>query len=204
MAVLERFLDADSDLGVHPEFRGPVRAADFETWELDDENPMELLGGWVVPMTPGTYRTGQVLPDLYRVLFPLVRERGWSVTTDARHELPSPPESVFYPDLALHRAADVPLRFGTETVSRVPDLVIEILSKATVERDRAPRGAKFRSYELSGVQEYYYAWPDGKEASGFRLVDGLYVPIPADFEGFFASPLLGARLRLVPAELRFT
>lgn len=202
MALLEKYLDADSDLGVHPERRGPVRALDFETWDQEDENPCELLGGWVVPMSPGTYRVGQLLPDLYRVLYPLFTARGWCVTTDARHELPSPPESVFYPDFALHRAAEVPLRLGTETVLRVPDLVIEILGKATAERDTAPRGAKFRAYELSGVQEYYYTWPDGREASAFQLVDGRYVAIPQDAEGFFASPLLGARLRLVPAELR--
>lgn len=202
MAVLEKYLDADSDLGVHPERVGPVRAVEFEAWELDEDNPMELLGGWVVPMSPGTYRTGQVLPDLYRVLYPLFSERGWSVTTDARHQLPSPPETVLYPDLALHLEVRVPQRLGTETVTRVPDLVVEILSKATADRDRAPRGAKFRAYELSGVQEYYYSWPDGREATGFRLEDGVFVPIPADAEGFFASPLLGARLRLVPADLR--
>lgn len=202
MAVLEKYLDADSDLGVHPERRGPVRALDFETWDQEDENPCELLGGWVVPMSPGTYRVGLTLTDLMVLFHPLTRTRGWLLLPDARHRLPQPKDSVVFPDLAIHCVPAILPLAGTETIGRVPELVIEVLGRETAERDTAPRGAKFRAYELSGVQEYYYTWPDGREASGFQLVDGRYVAIPSDAEGFFTSPLLGARLRLVPAELR--
>lgn len=51
------------------------------------------------------------------------------------------------------------------------------------------------------MQEYFYTWPDGREASGFRLEDGAYVPLEADDGGYFASRVLGGRLRLVPAAL---
>jgi len=57
------------------------------------------------------------------------------------------------------------------------------------------------TYQLCGVEDYFYAWPDGREASGFRLEKGAYVLLEGDGEGFFASRVLGARLRLVPAAL---
>lgn len=79
--------------------------------------------------------------------------------------------------------------------------MIEILGEETAERDRAPRGAKFLAYQLSGVEEYFYTWPDGRETSGFRLEDGVYVPLEADGDDFFPSRVLGAGLRLVPAGL---
>lgn len=202
MAVAEKLLPPDTDLGLHPDRRGPVRAPDFEGWPQEPDNPMELIEGWVVPMSPGTLLTGQRLLSLGTLLGPLVEDRGWVMSLDARHRLPQPPDTVVYPDLVIHCTPEVSYLPGTETVGRVPELVIELLSEETAERDRSPRGAKFRAYEMSGVREYYYAWPDGREASGFRLEEGRFVEVPADGDGFFASRLLDAHLRLVPAELR--
>lgn len=201
MTVAEQLFPPDTDLGLRPERRGPVRAPEFERWAQDPDNPMELLEGWVVPRSPGTLGTGRLFLRLGAMLAPLVDERGWVMSLDARHRLPQPPQTVVYPDLVIHATADVPYLPGTETVGRVPELVIELSSEETAERDRAPRGAKFRAYEMSGVGEYYTAWPDGREAAGFRLEAGRFTPLPQDADGFFPSPLLGRRLRLVPPAL---
>lgn len=202
MAVAEKLLPPDTDLEIRPKRRGPLLAADFEAWVQDPDNPMELIEGWVVPMSPGNLVTGQLFLRLGMVLGPLVAERGWVMSLDARHRLAFPPETVVYPDLVIHCSAQVPYLPGTETVARTPDLVIELLSDETANRDRAPRGAKYLAYEMSGVQEYYYAWPDGSEAAGFRLEDGRFRPIALDAEGYFRSSLLGRSLRLVPPGLR--
>ena len=202
MTGAEQLLPSDTDLGVHPEWLGPIPAAEFEGWLQEPDNPSELLAGWVVPMSPGNLVTGEVLGRLGVVLAPLVEERAWVLSLYARHRLPQPPETVVYPDLIIHCASEVPYLSGTDTVARVPELVIELLNKETAGRDRAPRGAKFRAYEMCGVREYYYAWPDGREASGFRLGAGRFRPVARAAEGFFASPLLGRRLRLVPPALK--
>jgi hypothetical protein len=55
---------------------------------------------------------------------------------------------------------------------------------------------------MSGVQEYFYGWPDGREAAGFRREGELLVPLEPDEAGFFESALLGALLRLAPAAIR--
>jgi hypothetical protein len=112
-------LPADADLGLRPERQGPVQAADFEHWPQEPEHPMELIGGWVVPLSPIGFTLGR----------------------------------------------------------------------------------KFLAYEMIGVQEYFYTWPEGREASGFRLRNRVYVQLEADDEGFFPSRVLGARPRLVPAAL---
>lgn len=202
MALAETSLPADADLGLHPERRGPVQAADFELWPQEPEHPMELIGGWVVSMSPVNVSSGWAVKKLTVLLDPSVESYGWFLALDTRHRLPRPPETVVFPDLAVHCVSEAELLGGAETIARPPELIIEILGDERVERDRAPRGAKFLAYQMSGVEEYFYAWPDGREASGFRLRDGAYVPLPADGEGFFESHILGAFLRLVPAALR--
>jgi len=202
MALADRLLPPDTRFGLHPESLGPVRAADFETWPQEPESCMELLAGWVVPMSPGDFVTGEVSADLAAILRPLVRERGWRMSQDARHRLPRPADTVVFPDLAIHCTSQVELVSETRTAARVPELVIELLSEETAERDVAPRGAKFLAYQMSGVQEYFYGWPDGREAAGFRREGELLVPLDPDEEGFFESALLGALLRLAPAAIR--
>lgn len=201
MAILETLLPHGAVFGLTVDRAGPIRAEDFETWAQEPENPLELIAGWVLPMSPGTFFTGEASVDLAAILRALGRERGWRISQDARHRLPLPSETTVFPDLVIHCTSEIVLIPRTKTVSRVPDLVIELLSEETVERDRAPHGAKFLAYQMSGVREYYYAWPDGRDSAGFRLENGLFVPIVPDAEGYFASPLLEARLRLVPAGL---
>ena len=162
---------------------------------------MELIGGWVVAMSPIGFSSGRATKELLVLLDPVAKARGWCLTLDTRHRLLHVPETVVFPDLAVHCVAEEELLRDGDTVTRSPELVVEILGEETAERDRAPRGAKFLAYQLSGVEEYFYAWPDGREASGFRLEDGAYARLEADGEGFFPSRVLGARLRLVPAAL---
>lgn len=201
MAVIESsHLPADSDFALHAERVGPVRAEEFEQWVQEEGNPLELVEGWVLPMTPGTYSVGRLSGRLFALVEPIVTARGWSVSLDARHRLPEPPDTVLFPDLVIHRS-EPEVAPGTETVVSVPDLVIEILGRGTAERDRGPRGVKFRAYEMSRVSEYYTAWPDGREVAGYRHDGSRFVPLDRDADGFFASPLLGRRFRLVPPAL---
>lgn len=201
MAIADQILPPNALFGLHPESPVPVTAADFEDWPLAPERPLELIAGWVVPMSPGDFFTGESAADLAAALRPLVQERGWRMSLDARHRLPWPADTVVFPDLAIHWTATPEFVPGTRTVSRVPDLVIELLSRETSERDMAPHGAKFLAYQQCGVAEYFYAWPDGRDAAGFRREGELLVPLAVDEGGFLASGLLGVRLRLAPAGL---
>ncbi len=202
MAIADKLLPEDTEFGFRTERQGPILASDFESWEQDPDNPMELLEGWVMPMSPGTFPVGKLLSDLVATLAPIVKARGWQMRLDARHRLPQPSQSVVFPDIAIHCTSEIDYLPGTETVARVPDLAIEILGKETAERDRGPAGAKFRAHQASGVREYFYTWADGREASGFRLEGGAFVPCERDAGGVFSSTILGGRLRLVPADFK--
>ncbi|MBI4567478.1 MAG: Uma2 family endonuclease [Planctomycetes bacterium] len=191
-----------ASFSVRPARVGPVRAADFETWLQEDERPLELIAGWVVPMSPGNYRSGRVWGKLHALLLPHIEALGWSMYPDSRHRLPAPEETVLFPDIAIHAVAEPHLVPGTDTIARVPDLIVEVLSDATADRDMAPDGAKFLAYRLSGVGEYYYARPDGSDAAGWLLQGGAYVAAPRTTDGYFHSPLLGREIRVAPPGVR--
>lgn len=200
MAVAE-LLPPDTVFELRAGFPGPTRAEEFERMPQPEGAPCELIEGWILPMSPGTLETGDALNDLIALLLPVVRDRRWRLATDARHRLPQPPDTATFPDLAIHRTEALEYLPGTMTVGRVPELVIEILSPETAARDMAPRGAKFRAYEKSGVLEYFYTFPDGSQSAGFRLEQSVFRPVEPDADGFFASGVLGRKLRLVPAAL---
>lgn len=200
--IVESVLPANTAFGLEPGRVGPIRAVEFELWSQEPDSPLELIEGWVLPMSPGTFKTGEATLELASILAPLVRRKSWRAAHDAGHRLPQLRETVLFPDLAIHCVDVVALVPNSEMVARVPELVIELLSPKTAARDMAPRGAKFLAYQMSGVQEYYYAWPDGSGAAAFRREGGVFVPVEPDADGFFPSQILGGSLRLVPAAWR--
>lgn len=59
----------------------------------------------------------------------------------------------------------------TQFLKIVPNLAIEILSPATVERDRIE---KKKIYEANGVEEYWLVDPDRREVTVFQLAGERY------------------------------
>ena len=73
---------------------------------------------------------------------------------------------VVQPDLLFVSAARAHLLSGGENVRGAPDLVVEILSPATAERDR---GYKRALYAKHGVAEYWLVDPSTETVSIHRL-----------------------------------
>ena len=86
----------------------------------------------------------------------------------------------------------------------VPDLVAEMLSKKTSEKDVC---SKRNTYAHLGVTEYWLFDPMGFQLSkplvGYRLCVGRYVPIAADAAGRLYSRVLGLDLHVRAGKLRF-
>lgn len=68
-----------------------------------------------------------------------------------------------------------------------PDLVIEVTSPESLNRDRH---VKFAEYKQAGVREYWLIHPDTRQAEFFQLQDGHYQQIWPDEGGIYCSRLL--------------
>jgi Uma2 family endonuclease len=73
--------------------------------------------------------------------------------------------NVFLPDLAFYRAGREEAIKPTHIVE-APDLVVEVLSPRTADRDIGP---KFAEYEQHGVREYWILDPETLAHRFYRL-----------------------------------
>jgi len=84
---------------------------------------------------------------------------------------------------------DVPYRVRKSWVvweeGKGPDIVIELLSDSTADRDREEK--KLIYQDRLRVPEYFYFHPYTGEWAGFKLVDGVYEPIPVTADGSLPS-----------------
>ncbi|QEP42899.1 Uma2 family endonuclease [Ectothiorhodospiraceae bacterium BW-2] len=58
-----------------------------------------------------------------------------------------------------------------ERITRAPELIVEILSKTTANRDES---TKLQLYEREGVSYYAIVAPEAKRTKLYRLIDGEY------------------------------
>jgi len=91
------------------------------------------------------------------------------------------PDILFVAQERLHIVQDSNLSEGA-------DLVIEVISPDSVERDR---GSKFVEYEAAGVREYWLIDPDRQQAEFYQLTEaGRYrLVFPSDNSIFHSSVL---------------
>ncbi len=75
---------------------------------------------------------------------------------------------------------------------RVPDVVIELLSRTTADVDRGEKKLVYQN-ELR-VPGYFYYDPWSGELAGFQLQNGVYLPVEADGEGRLPCHPLGLAL----------
>lgn len=68
-----------------------------------------------------------------------------------------------------------------------PDLIIEVVSPASIKHDRV---TKFDLYERNGVSEYWIIDPLADYLEAYTLRDGKYVRVNQDANGDFHSPSL--------------
>jgi len=157
------------------------------TWRMvqeqapDDGKRREAIGGGLYATPAPTVRHQRVSKRLERLLLRLLEDPGHGEVFDAPIgvEFPETGEGV-QPDL-LFVARERRRIIADDWLRGAPDLVVEILSPATAERDR---GLKRDLYERQGVAEYWIVdpeedavdvWTFGGEASHERFTGRLPV-----------------------------
>ena len=166
--------------------------------DITEQVKAEFIQGEVVVHSPVMKWHNDILGNLVRMVqtHVLINELGFVGFEKIMTRLT---RNDYEPDLCFFGVEKAASFTKKQTLFPAPDLVIEVLSKSTEERDR---GIKYTDYEYHGVEEYWLVAPksgrveqylleDGKyrltlkSSSGYidsRVITGLKLPIAAIFE----------------------
>ena len=126
--------------------------------ETSDDERYELINGKLV-MVPAPQTGHQMISiALASRLYTFVKERGLGTVVAALTDVVLSEATVLQPDL-LNVSSGRSQIISRENVQGPPDLVVEILSPATAERDRT---VKLDLYVKHGVKEYWIVDPDAR------------------------------------------
>lgn len=159
-----------------------------------DEMCPEIIAGEVVMMAPPAIRHVQVAGNIYRIFSNFLRHRRCRAFPDGM-ALYFEDGDMFIPDGMI--VCDKS-KIRADGVHGAPDLVVEVLSPSSVNRDR---GVKKAAYERIGVREYWIVNPLSKEIEVYRqkesslVLDHVYVIFPDwEWERLSAEERAAARL----------
>ena len=137
-----------------------------------DDKRYELLNGELVMVPAPNMKHQRVLQRLFRDLDRFTEEHGLGEVYVAPVDVVLSDTDVVQPDvLFISRARED--RITDENVRGAPDLVIEILSPSTADRDR---GYKHELYGRHGVLEYWVVDPVAETIAVHRQRDGRLEP----------------------------
>lgn len=149
----------------------------------------EWVEGTVIKMTPASLEHNDILKyfthllDIYFELKPV----GRLVLQPFVIRLPAVPDRRREPDLMVI-LNDNPHELHETYMDGPADIVIEVVSEESVERDH---GEKFAEYEKGGVPEYWIVDPLRNETRFYRMDDhGRYRRFTEDSSGHYQTPAL--------------
>lgn len=141
---------------------------DYKSLPESETERYELLEGELVMVPSPSFEHQNISGNLEFLLRLFVRDRDLGIVLDAPFDvvLGKPGEErVVQPDI-LFVAKERREIIQEEEVRGAPDLVIEVLSPATAERDRA---YKRTLYARHGVKEYWLVDPEAKTIEVLKL-----------------------------------
>jgi len=152
----------------------------FRRWvenrPVTDVNRYELTDGRIVMTPPAGWGHGEIEANVIHILRNLVKSHdlGRVFGSSTGYDLPS--GDTLEPDASFvsnERWSKGPQVGRSQFLKIVPNLVVEILSPTTAQRDRVE---KKRIYEGNGVEEYWLVDPARREVTVFQLIAGRYGP----------------------------
>ena len=134
----------------------------------DDGHRHEAIGGELYVTPAPSFRHQRISQRLERQLLRLLEDPGVGIVVDAPVgvEFPGTGEGV-QPDIVFVSEARRD-RIVPEGIRGAPDLVIEILSPTTADRDR---GVKRKLYERQGVDQYWIVDPEAEAVEVWTFAD---------------------------------
>ena len=151
--------------------QGPYTYADY--LETPDDVRYELIEGELIMAAAPTIWHQRVGMRFSNRMGPFVEANGLGELFAAPTDVHLSDRNVLQPDLFFISAAREHI-IGEANIQAAPDLVIEIASTSTEERDRT---VKQDIYALFGVLEYWRAYPLTNTVEVLRLESGRFVSI---------------------------
>ncbi|MEP9410331.1 MAG: Uma2 family endonuclease [Candidatus Brocadia sp.] len=160
-------------------------------YNLDDGQRYEVIEGELIVAPAPSFKHQEVITRLVRLISNYVYEKevgkvvASPVDVVLRKDIVLQPDIIYisHKNMGIVRDAGV---FGT------PDIIIEVLSPASVYRDMQ---VKKNIYERFGIQEYWIVFPDEKVIEIFTLDKGRYALISsAEKAGKIVSQVLGMEI----------
>jgi Uma2 family endonuclease len=180
---------ATSRIRTAPASGEPPRMS-IEAWAaMPEDDPGELVGGWLVEEEVADYAHETVVSFVNAILRGHVVPRGGFVA-GSEAKLAVGPDQGRKPDLSVYLpGGTIPPRHGAVRVP--PDIVVEVISAAPVDvrRDRID---KLRDYAAFGVRWYWMVSPELRVLEILELTsDRRYAVVLAAAEGSVSLPGCG-------------
>ena len=137
---------------------------------LDDEHRYEIIEGERVMAPAPSFKHQKIVTRLIHFLSNAVYENNAGEIIVAPLDLVLDDDIVLQPDIIFISQENKEI-IKDAAVFGAPDLVIEILSPASIYRDTQ---VKKSIYEKAGVKEYWLVFPDEKVIEIFALTRGKY------------------------------
>ena len=142
-----------------------------EYYRLEDDQRYEIIGGNLLPMSPGPNISHQDwLHRVLRLIDRHVEELKLGTVYFAPLDVVLNAENVVQPDLIYVAAANAGI-IQFRGIFGAPDLLVEIVSPANIRRDRNEKRALYARF---GVKEYWIGDPANRTLEILALQEGRY------------------------------
>ena len=144
-----------------------ARRAEFYDWVTPDIKA-EFIDGEVIVHSPVRSRHNVVLQNIVLLLSIYIRKKDLGYI-GVEKIMCRFPRNDYEPDLCFFNKPTSEKITDEQTIFPVPQLIVEVLSPSTENRDR---GVKFKDYQANGVQEYWIVDADTNVLEQYLLQDG--------------------------------
>lgn len=156
---LKEFLDAEQK-----------KRKDFYE-QVTDEYKAEFINGEIIMHSPVVKKHNEITTYLVNLLFNYVHKHDLGFVGYEKIMVRFT-RNDYEPDLCFFGKEKAALFTDKQTLFPTPDLIVEVLSDGTKERDR---GIKFQDYQAHEVAEYWIVDPESEMIEQYFLdQDGLY------------------------------
>lgn len=138
---------------------------DYKNLPGSETKRYELIEGELIMVPSPTFEHQDISVHLEFALYEFVHKHNLGTVLHAPLDVVLDDENVFQPDIIFISKARSHI-IHKEAIQGAPDLVIEILSPSTGERDRT---VKKKLYARAGVTEYWLVDPESKTVEVLKL-----------------------------------